>query len=100
MQATLLLTGADPVPLDLSEVAYRNALALPPQERARVIAEGISAAVLAAADTDAEPVFSDEDYAAIGRGLADMEAGRTRPAAAVFAEIRARYGFTQGESPI
>ncbi|MBC8138086.1 MAG: hypothetical protein H8F28_19570 [Fibrella sp.] len=101
MQATLTLPGTDPIFFDLSESAYHDALALPPQERSRVIAEGIRSAVFAAvAEAETEPVFTEEDYTAIGRGLADMDAGRTRPAADVFAEIRARYGFAQGESPI
>lgn len=47
---------------------------------------------------DSEP--DEEDLAAIGRGLADMDAGRTVPGEAAFARLREKYGFVKGDAPL
>ncbi|MBC8142335.1 MAG: hypothetical protein H7Y38_12935 [Armatimonadetes bacterium] len=101
MQATLTFPGADPLIIDLPRSAYNRMLSLSPDDRAHFAAIGLTAAYNAAdddEDDDTEP--TEEDYAAIGRGLADMDAGRVSPANEVFNAIRAKHGFAKGNSPI
>ena len=98
MQATLTLPGTEPIVLNLTETAYRDALALPPPERARVIALGITA-VLAVAAPEPETEPTEDDLAAIGRGIADADAGRTGPGEIAFARLREKYGFPKGDNP-
>jgi len=41
-----------------------------------------------------DPAFQEEVTASIKRGMADVNAGRTRPAKEVMREIAAKYGLT------
>ena len=98
MQATLTMPGAEPIVLNLSEVAYHDVLALPPPERARVIALGITA-MLAVAAPEPETEPTEADLAAIGRGISDADAGRTVPGGIAFARLHEKYGFPKGDNP-
>ncbi|MBC8138791.1 MAG: hypothetical protein H8F28_23165 [Fibrella sp.] len=82
--------------IDLPETAYRAALALSPEERSR----RVSKVVLNDHWEDEEPELTEEDYAAIGRGLENMKAGRTTPAEVVFARLREKHGFSKGDNPL
>jgi len=77
--------------IDLPETAYQAALALSPFERAR----RISKVVLSDDWEDDEPELTEEDYAAIGEGLAQLERGERTPGAVVFDRIRTKYGLQQ-----
>ena len=81
--------------INLPETAYRAALALSPEERARRISK-----VVLSDDWDDEPELTEEDYAAIGRGLEDVKAGRTTPIEIVFARLREKHGFPKGDYPL
>jgi anti-sigma factor RsiW len=81
--------------IDLPGSAYRAALALSPEERRRV------SRVMQSDDwEDEEPELTEEDYAAIRRGIEDVKAGRTTPAEIVFARLRAKHGFPKGDNPL
>ncbi len=82
--------------IDLPETAYRAALALSPEERRRRVSK-----VMQSDDwEDEEPELTEEDYAAIGRGIDNMRAGRTTPAEIVFARLREKHGFPKGDNPL
>lgn len=100
MQATLIFPGADPIIVDLPRSTYHTVLSLSPDDRVHFATIGLTAAYNAADDEDDDTEPTEEDYTAIGRGLADMDAGRTRPASEVFDALRAKHGFAKGNSPI
>lgn len=64
--------------VNLPETAYRAALALSPEERARRISR-----VVLSSDWKEEPELTKEDYAAIGEGLAQLKRGERIPGAVV-----------------
>lgn len=74
----------------LPDAAYRAALSFSPAERERLFAVAITTAH-AALEDDEEPDFDREtneaDLESIGRGLADLEAGRTIPGDVVLAAL-------------
>ena len=88
--------------IDLPETAYQAVMEHSPEERERIIVAAFTGDKdrLLRSERDEQPELSEEDFAAIGRGLADIEAGRTEPGAVVFDRIRAKYGLRKGESPI
>lgn len=86
MYATLPLHGTEPILLDLSEDAYRDALALPPTERSRVATVGLSAAFASAhatiaSEADAIPDVpaNEVDLIAVGEGIDAARVPETLP---------------------
>ncbi len=49
---------------------------------------------------DPQPELTEEDYTAIGEGLAQLERGEGTSGEIVFARLRAKYGFPKGNSPL
>lgn len=88
--------------LDLPDAAYQAALKYSPEEQVRLVATTFIGGkdVLIRTERDEQPELSEEDYAAIGRGLEDIKAGRTEPLSVVMDRIRAKYGLRKGNSPI
>ncbi|MBC7807838.1 MAG: hypothetical protein H7145_17025 [Akkermansiaceae bacterium] len=87
--------------IDLPETAYQAALEYSPEERVRLIAATFTGDkdTLIRSERDEQPELSEEDYAAIGRGLEDIKAGRTERGSVVMDRIRAKYGLRKGNSP-
>ncbi len=83
--------------LDLPEAAYRAALALSPEERVRRVSKTF---IHGEYEDDEDPVLTEEDFAAIGEGLAQLKRGEGTPRHIVFDRIRAKYGLRKGNSPI
>lgn len=98
--------------IQLPDTAYRAALTFTPQEQTRLAAIMFTTAEAldtfagngdrsdAETETDAERAarfaeLEEADIQAVGRGLADLEAGRTVPGDVVFAQMReqARNGL-------
>lgn len=87
--------------LDLPDAAYQAALAFDPAERIRLATATFIAAEATLPDEyDPQPELSEEDYAAIGEGLAQLARGEGTPGAIVFDRIRAKHGLAKGKSPI
>ena len=82
--------------VNLPETAYRAALALSPEERARRISKVVQSDDWG----DEDPELTEGDYAAIGEGLAQLERGERTSGTVVFDRIRAKYGLQRGNSPI
>ena len=83
--------------IDLPETAYRAALSFPTHERARLAAIMFMTAE-AVLDMEDDPTLPDydretneDDLEAIGRGLADIEAGRTIPGDVFFARLQEQF---------
>ena len=81
--------------IDLPDAAYRAALAIAPQERARLVAATFAGAETGAAS---DPMLSEEDFAAIGQGLAELARGEGTPGDVVFARLRAKHGFPRSDN--
>ena len=88
--------------LDLPDAAYQAALAFDPAERVRLATVTFIAAEATLPDEkyNPQPELSEEDYAAIGEGLAQLERGEGTPGEIVFARLRAKHGFPKGEHPL
>jgi len=86
------------VTVELPEEAYRNAIALPAAERERRVAALFATASNLPADdlTDESTDYqlTPEDLAAIGRGIAESDAGMGRDGDSLFAEIYAKRGWS------
>ena len=81
--------------IELPEAVYNDALHFAPAERSRIAAAAFVAARMIEDDewtSEEEPdrETNEADLIAIGEGLADMKAGRTRSGEEVFAEMRER----------
>ncbi len=64
--------------------------ALPAEQRNYFAVAALESAL---SEVEGQPTLSEEDLAAIGRGLADADAGRTEDADTVFADLRQRVGL-------
>lgn len=96
--------------VELPESVYQRALALPKQEQERIanIAFSIATDSPVEATGDSEAVWltkeelnaldiplTEEDIAAIGRGIADADAGRSEPGWEALARMRGEMGWTK-----
>ena len=77
--------------VELPDKVYRAALSVEPDERVRLVSEAFN---------NAEPELTENDYAAIGEGLAQMKRGEGTPGHIVFARLREKYGFPRGDNPL
>jgi hypothetical protein len=78
--------------IELTETAYREAIALSESERSRIASNAF--AIARNAPSDEEPT-SEEDIIAIGEAFADLDAGRVIDGDTVFANLRARRAARQ-----
>ncbi len=84
------------ITIELPDTApvMKQLLSLSAAERSRFVTDLVTRYV------PTESSLSDEDIAAIEAGIADAEAGRVRPAADVFADIRQSFGWEKGDNPL
>ncbi len=76
--------------IELPDAAYRAALLFPPHERTRLAAVmfATAEATLGGEEPDYDRETSDDDLESIGRGIADVAAGRTVSGDMVFAQLQ------------
>ncbi len=96
--------------VELPESVYRRVIALTKQEQERIANVAFSVATDSPIETpgDSEAVWltpeelnaldiplTEEDLAAIGRGVADADAGRSEPGWEALARLRGEMGWTK-----
>ena len=81
-----------PLPEDLAE----RLAELPEDERQAFAVAALRDAVT---ERDLAATLTDADHAAVAEGLADLDAGRVRPAASVFDDLFARHGGSGSAGP-
>jgi len=96
--------------VELTESVYQRAIALTKQEQERIANVAFSVATdrPIEADGDSEAVWltqeelnaldiplTEDDLAAIGRGIADADAGRSEPGWEALARMRGEMGWTK-----
>jgi predicted transcriptional regulator len=80
--------------IELPEDLAAQLASLPEEERNRYAVAALREKLAEDAADEADlPPLTAEDLSAIGRGIADSDAGRVKEGAAVFAKLRQRLGL-------